>query len=250
MNKQGLLEEPEYANISKYLEFGPRTAYSEEIMEVANGILGNNDQEIVKNILVAMFKYCKGPGPNADSRKFKRTATEILNFKELTGCCDCSTLFTTLARCKGIPSMQIITFKKDWGKRVIDLVYDEFDRKSERIDELGVEGHYFTACFLKDNNGIGKWFYIDTGKVERDPKNVKVIPFNSQTREFQRIKRSKDNNVIKTDYYAFAFAQDYSNVGIGNIKIDDVNNMEKIQRKALFSAALSEWYYEPEVERE
>jgi hypothetical protein len=67
-----------------------------------------------------------------DSRKFKRTATEILESGKRTGCCDSCTLFCALARSKGIPTIQIIALNKN---------------------DKAKTGHFFAGCYLKDKTG-------------------------------------------------------------------------------------------------
>lgn len=227
MNKNGLLEEPEFGNISKYLESGLRTAVTEEIKDITDDISEESDGKIVKNLMVKMYECCNFVRDSSnDKRKFKRSATEILQSKELTGCCDCSTLFTALARSKGIPSMQILTFKKEWGKRIIE---------HKSVDS--VQGHFFTACFLRDVNGVGKWFYINTAEKAKYPEDVSLIPLNLNNRDL-RTKRS--------EYYAFAFTRDYSDISIKGIKIDSINNMGMIQRGALYLSDILDWYSEYE----
>lgn len=196
MIKNGLIAEPEFDNPNKYLKFGSRTVLGEEYLEIVKDCIGKTDGLTIRNLLVYMHNNTsKAKDSNSDSRKFKRTAEEILSSGEVTGCCDNSTLFVTLARCAGIPAMQVITFDKEKAKNGY--------------------GHYFSACYLKDSNGNYQWMIVDSARKVRYPQDVVI----------KRL--DLDNRNITTNYYAFAYALDYSELGI-----DSIQAMNKIQSKA------------------
>lgn len=193
MLKNGLLKEPEYGNVKEYLKSASKSEVTPEIISATNGIDGNTSGALVKNILVYMHEKTKRLKDPKDNRKFRRTATEILESGERTGCGDSCTLFCALARSKGIPTIQIITFnKKD---------------KAET-------GHFFAACYLKDKTGESKWYLIDPDRDVKSPEEVRIRNFNKEDRN------------LNDRYYAFAYVKDYSEVGI-----DSIQSISRIQRK-------------------
>lgn len=201
MNKEGLLEEPEFENIEKYLESGSRTKVNEIIKNVAEKINGQTDGMIVRNIMLWINENTTRLHNSKDPRKFKRSASEILISGERTGCCDSSTLFTALARAKNIPTMQVITLDKDCDKNGY------------------TSGHFYVACYLKDIEGNGKWNLIDSDKQISDIRDVDIGKLNLEDRN------------ISNRRYAFAYTKDYSDIEIDGLKIDSIQNMAKIQEK-------------------
>lgn len=208
MNKLGLLEEPEFDNISKYLSSGKRTEITENIRSIVNKITGNTDGLVVRNILLWINQNTKRIHSGRDPRKFKRSADEILKSGERTGCCDSSTLFTAIARAKGIPTMQILTLDKEWGKAM------------DRGENIGTEGHFYVGCFLKDVNGNGNWALIDSDTPMKDLRDLDIRRLN------------KDNRNISKRRYAFAYTRDYSDIDVEGLKIDSINSMARVQRIA------------------
>ncbi len=225
MEKEGLLIEPEFNNISKYLESGERTKVTDKIKEISNRINGQNDGMLIRNILVWMNRNTLRLQNSKDNRKFKRTADEILESKERTGCCDSSTLFTALARSRNIPTMQIITLNKEWGKRI------------DRGENIGTLGHYFVACYLRDNAGKYDWTLIDSDRRAQDIQDVRLR------------KLDKENRNIDENYYSFAYVRDYSDIVYNGIKIDSIENMAKIQVAAYRQCNIKDLFFEDEKER-
>lgn len=225
MKKEGLLDEPEFSNIEKYLESGNRTEVTDKIKKVTETINGRNDGMTVREILVWMNQNTVRLRNLSDSRKFKRTADEILKSKERTGCCDSSTLFTALARSKGIPTMQVITLNKEWGKRIA---------KGEAAD---LSGHYFTACYLQDITGKSDWVLIDSDRSVQDVRDVRFYKLNKE-----------DRNIDK-NLYAFAYTRDYSDIEFNGMKIDSIKNMIKIQTDACRLCDINDFAWEEERER-
>ena len=208
MNKSGLLEEPEFDNISKYLVSDKRTEVTEGIRNIASQINGDTDGITIRNILLWINQNTIRLHDGRDHRKFKRSADEILDSRERTGCCDSSTLFTAIARAKGIPTMQILTFDKEWGEKL------------DRGEHAGTEGHFYVGCYLKDVNGNGSWVLIDSDAPIRDIRDVNIRKLNTDSRNISRRR------------YSFAYTNDYSNIDVDGLKIDSISAMAKIQRLA------------------
>ena len=225
MIKEGLLVEPEFNNISKYLQSGERTKVTDEIKEVSEKIKGQTGGVLIRNILVWMHQNTSRLQNSRDSRKFKRTAFDIFDSRDCAGCCDSSTLFTALARSKNIPTMQIITLSKEWGRR-LDI-----------REKLEHEGHYFVACYLSDAMEKYDWVLIDPDRNIRDVRDVRLSRLN------------KENRNIDKDYYAFAYIRDYSDMVYNGIKIDSIENMIKIQIAAYRQCNIKDFSYEDERER-
>jgi len=223
--KEGLLIVPEFNNINKYLQSGDRTQITDEIKKVSQSISGHTDGMLVRNLLVWMHKNTIRLRNENDSRKFKRTAKEILKSRERTGCCDSSTLFTALARSKGIPTMQIITLSKEWGISI------------DRGEKIGTSGHYFTACYLRDITGKADWVLIDSDRMVTDVRDV----------IFGRLDR--ENRNIGRNFYAFAYVRDYSDISFQGLKIDSIEDMAKIQKGAYKMCNKNDLVHEIEQER-
>lgn len=208
MNEKGLLIKPEFENIEKYLNNGEMTSITERIINVTENINGKTDGIIVRKILLWMSQNTmRLRNGQRDSRKFRRTADEILLSRERNGCCDSATLFTALARSKQIPTMQIITLKKSWGEKI------------DKGIPTGTEGHYFVACYLKDLIGKAKWTLIDSDRLVTDIIDVRLSNLNTE-----------DRNI--NSYYAFAYVNDFRDIDINGRKIDSIENMKIIQEEA------------------
>ena len=206
MEERGLLKKPEWNNAKEYLKSAARTEVTEKILQATNDIEGKKPRKIIQGILDLMKEQTERLSNSKDERKFKRTATEILESKERTGCCDSCTLFAALARSKGIPTMQIIAFDKS--------------NKAE-------DGHYFAACYLKESDEQCRWFLIDP-----DVRKKKAMEAEKQDKiekqDKVEIKRLDENNRnIKGSFYAFAYVKDYSELGI-----DCIKKMKTIQYEA------------------
>lgn len=195
MKNEGLIKEPEFDNKSKYLQFGNRTDCSKEIIEIAQSINEPTDGLTVRKILLWINQNTVRIHDEKDERKFKRSSTEILESRERTGCCDSSTLFTSIARCKGIPTMQIVTINKDTGR----------------------DGHFYVASYLKDTEKIGRWILIDTDAPIKDIRDVRLVTLDLN-----------DRNISKRRY-AYAYTEDYNNIELDGIRIDSIQNMNKLQ---------------------
>lgn len=196
MKEDGLLQKPEFENIQKYLQFGERTDCNEEIMKIAMNINEPTDGLTVRKILLWMNQNTARINNVRDKRKFKRGAMEILESGERTGCCDSSTLFTSIARAKGIPTMQIICINKDTGR----------------------DGHFYVASYLKrSGNNSRDWILIDSDAPVKDIRDVRLSCLDLNDRNISRRR------------YAYAYTDDYSSVELNGIKIDCIQNMNRLQ---------------------
>ena len=208
MNKKGLLVAPDFDNVEQYLKPGTRT---ETLNMETIDRKDLTDGFVVKSILVWMHDRFRRLDINGDKRKFKRGSTEILESKQITGCCDSCTLFTSLARGAGIPTMQIITLSKKWGKEV---------------DEHGVpkvtSGHYFAGVYLKDFDGNYNWYLVDPHRYIPKIGDTKIKDLKIEDVKINLLNLS-DRNI--KDKYVFAYAKDY----FDDLGIDSINKMAEVQ---------------------
>ena len=225
MKKEGLLMEPDFSNINKYLTSGNRTEITNEIKQVSQTITGSTDGMIIRNILVWMHKNTIRLHNSSHSQKFKRTATEILNSKQRTGCCDSSTLFTALARSKNIPTMQIITFDKHWANKV---------SKQEKVP---TSGHYFTACYMTDIYNNSNWILIDTDRAVKYVQDVRFTLLNLTNRNITR------------NFYSFAYVRDYSDINYNGLQINSINEMAQLQLAAYKNCDKTDLFFSEDLER-
>lgn len=222
MNKNGLLVEPEFDKPEKYLKPGKMTAESDKINELLQSkkikyffytLLNRGAKgRVIRELLVLMNTVTKRLNSPGDNRKFKRTAEEILESGERTGCCDSSTVAITLARALEIPAMQIITFDIEKAK--------ESKAKGLPINA----GHFFTAFYLSDISGNFSWYIVDTDRKAERIEDVELI------------KMDTSNRIINGKFYAFAYAGDYRDVEVKTdsevVTIDSIQNMLKIHEIA------------------
>ena len=217
MDTKGLLVVPQFEYPEKYLEAGRMTELNDEIIKLSriasntifNKMLNRNaNGKIVRKLVVLMQKRTKRLNQPNDNRKFRRTAQEILESGERTGCCDSSTLFVALARAQGIPTMQVITFNKEEG------------RESDITGDSIHSGHFFSACYISDIYGKYSWVIIDTDRPVSYIEDVTLKKMNLLDRN------------IDHRFYAFAYANDYRDVNINGLKIDSISHMCQIQKIA------------------
>ena len=219
MIRDGLLKTPELDNIDKYLRSGTRTQITDIIIKKAKKLEDVTDGLTVRKILVWMSKNTARLHNGSDSRKFKRNATEILQSAERTGCCDSCTLFTALARSVGIPTMQILTLSKKWGKDI-----DE-GRK------IGTSGHFFAGVYMKDIHGKFSWSTVDPDRYVTDTRDV-------------RFKNLKIENRNMGDLYTFAYVADY----FDDLNIDSIRKMSEVQLNAYHKCDKKDFEDEHEID--
>ena len=217
MVNDGLLVVPNLEDIDQYLKAGTRT----EMIDV-NGIIKKDDLTdgvIVRQILSWMNKHLTRLDNDKDERKFKRNATEILQSGKVTGCCDSCTVFTSLARSFGIPTMQIISFSKQWGKDIED-----------QPEKTGTSGHFFAGIYLKDIHGVSNWFLLDPDRYVKEKSNRdadKCVKDMSNIDEVKFHSLHISNRNIGNQYI-FAYVKDY----FDDLGIDSVEAMRNIQISA------------------
>ena len=229
MKIEGLLEKPQFDKPEYYLTSGERTKVTPAIQEFADSVSGVTDEEIALNLLKSIHKNFMTPGQIKRKMeevtksekeaqkllnlfKFKRSADKILKSGYLTGCCDYSTLYTALARARGIPAMQVITV---------------LDQDGLQNPDSNSVGHYFTAVYIRNKEGKnGEWRIIDTARVVRNDENVCPL-------------KIEDRNIVNQDgdqFYAIAYTRDYSDIVVKEQdterKINNVKNMVRIQTDA------------------
>lgn len=195
MIKDGLLVIPELKNTEKYLEAGSRT----QIIEQASKFRNETDGLTIRNILVWMHKRTKRSNNLKDDRKFKRNSIEILKSTDRTGCCDSCTLFTSLARSAGIPTIQLITLNK--------RCYENMNNNPKVTS-----GHFFAAVYLKDTDGNYNWNLIDPDRYVENINEVKIVKLNFLNRNIG-------------DFYIYAYVKDYYD----DLHIDSIEKMSRIQ---------------------
>ena len=203
MIRDNLLVAPELNNVDKYLKSGTRTEITDKISKIGKTLKGETDGLTVRKILVWINEHTSRLHDGSDNRKFKRSATEILQSTERTGCCDSCTLFTALTRSAGIPTMQIITLSKKWGRNI-----DE-GRKT------GTVGHFFAGVYLKDIHGKFTWTIVDSDRYVTNIRDVRFAPLNVM-----------DVNI--GDLYPFAYVTDY----FDDLEIDSIEKMADVQLAA------------------
>lgn len=136
MTTNELLRVPDLNDLNKYLQGGTRTPIIKKAREKASDLNNLDDVTFVKALLVWMHKHTERIQSPKDERKFKRSSSEILSSGIRTGCCDSCTLFTSLARSAGIPTMQILTFNKQWGNSL------------QNKEPQPTAGHFYAGVYL------------------------------------------------------------------------------------------------------
>ena len=93
---------------SYYLNSGEKTKIGQNVKKLSEQVNGEHTSDIINSIMYVMIKNVdfdiNSENNCCDSKKFKRTAEEIIADGYRNGCCDSSTLFVTLCRAKGIPA--------------------------------------------------------------------------------------------------------------------------------------------------
>lgn len=182
-----------------YLICGEKTELGENVKRLASCVNGNDSVDTIKRIMYLMSQKIPMERSSDSSQKFKRSAEEIIQDKARNGCCDSSTLFVALCRAKGIPAVQIITAYLPALKR------KDFSK-----------GHFFSGCYLRESNS---WVWLDSDKKIDSMDDVVLHPLDTS------------RECIDKNYYAFAYARDYSEFEINGVRIDSIHNMNEIHRK-------------------
>jgi len=209
METKGLLDVPRFDDPEYYLTSGEKTQITPLIQEVADRARGKTDLELAQNMLSVMCDVTdstRGEGPyGLDYERFKKTADTILKNGKRTGSVDAVTLYASLLRARGIPAMQILTL-----------------HVPSAIDHLDwfTEGYMYSACFLKDEEGRGAWYTVNSGVSKLALSWTKFKPLNTEDRN------------IEPDLYAFAYTRDYSDINYKGVRINSEQRMKELQRLA------------------
>lgn len=166
MIRDDFLVAPELDNPNKYLRSGTRTEITDIISKIGNSLQSDSNGKTVRNIIVWMNRNTSRLHNGKDSRKFKRSATEILQSTERTGCCDSCTLFTALTRSVRIPTMQIIALNRNWVKNIDEV------KKPKR------SGHFFAGVYMQDIYGKFNWVLVDPDRYVTDTRDVRFSSLN------------------------------------------------------------------------
>jgi hypothetical protein len=137
--------ESEENEVNKYLTPGPQTQITSEIKEIVSKVDGTALEKTQKILDM---------GPSlVDYKEYnikvfrKRTGSQIIQDKYITGCTDAALAFITLARASGIPTKYIETINKEWLEsggyprrgHVYAQVYDDTEGKWVWVDPMGLE---------------------------------------------------------------------------------------------------------------
>ena len=205
MEKKGLLEEPRFDEPGYYLTSGPRTEVTESLWALAQKAQGNTDEELAMNMIDVMNDEVDFSRlvPEGEFGKYQKTAEYILKEKMRTSVVDSATLYTALLRARGIPAMQIMTMC------VPDAVRDP---------ELFWYGYMYVAAFLRDEEGKGKWKFVDPniGKMKHSWSHF--YDFDPEDRNFENAE------------YAFAYTRDYGELDYMGRKFTSERMYRELQR--------------------
>ncbi len=141
--------------IGRYLSFGPQTQVTPEINKIASEISGTVLEKVQK-ILDIGSSLVKSQ--EFDKEVFrKRTASQILRDRYITGCTDAALLFITCSRASGIPAKYVETIDEGWLRNGGD----------------SVGGHIYSQIY-DENRG---WVWVDPmrRKVDSPPPENRVI---------------------------------------------------------------------------
>ena len=180
-----------------FLEEGEYTKRDDVVRDIARDI-GRQPGSVLDNIgmYVANIRYKKSD-ENFDKNKVfrKRTASEVLDSKYVTGCTDVALAFIVLAREAGIPTRFIETFDKNWLKN---------------LDPHNISGHIFVDVLVEDkwrvyepktgftkNNEylFGDKEYVEVGKG-LDFSEIYLKENGIYRKESMAIKSSEDMRII------------------------------------------------------
>ena len=131
-------------NMNKYLNNGPQTEITPLIKKIARTFKSKNLYlviEVLNWLKKINFKYVDSPEEKMKIFR-KRTASEIIESRIVSGCTDFALVFISLMRAEGIPTKYIEGIRRRWlevGK-----------------EEESIEGHIFAECFIKN-----KWYIVD-----------------------------------------------------------------------------------------
>ncbi|MGI5897807.1 MAG: transglutaminase domain-containing protein [Candidatus Dojkabacteria bacterium] len=139
--------ESELTEVEKYLTSGPQTEITPEIEKLTSDITGTVLEKTRKifNLGESIMRV-----EDFDENVFrKRTASEIIKSKYVTGCTDAALAFLVIARATGIPAKYVETIDTEWLRRGDDKY----------------SGHIYVRIF---DNSKDDWILIDPMKRKID----------------------------------------------------------------------------------
>ncbi len=128
--------------MNDFLKEGEQTRITKNISNIAD-IFKESNIDLVFEVLTWIHKNLKQTQDQDFKKEFfrKRTASEIIESKKLTGCTDYTLVFTALMRANGISTKYIETIRDSW---------------LEKGDLGSLEGHVFSEVFIDE-----KWYIVD-----------------------------------------------------------------------------------------
>ncbi len=129
--------------MKNYLKNTEQISITDDIKNIANNFK-RKDLDLISEILDWIFNNFKNIENDKEEKMKlfrKRTADEVIESREVTGCTDYAIVFIALARAKGIPTKYVEAIRKRW----LDIGEDNH-----------IEGHVFVECLIND-----KWYIID-----------------------------------------------------------------------------------------
>lgn len=145
---KGLFTNPDYSNLSSFLEEDEVVNITPQVEKVAELI---NDEKNISTLKEIYNLLRTIPTDERPSKIFEVSASKILSTPIIGGCTTYATAFAALARAKGIPTVIVDCAKLEWIEDGCLLSY--------------VQGHFFVEVFIE-----GKWFLVDStnGKLYLD----------------------------------------------------------------------------------
>lgn len=121
-------------DITRFLQSGEQTLITDEVKEISASIKGGAIEKSKQ-----IISYIEGLNRKGfDEKVFrKRTVTQIINDKYITGCTDSALLFVALARSIGLPAKYVETIDRSWlengGNSISGHIYAQvYDNKENR----------------------------------------------------------------------------------------------------------------------
>lgn len=145
---KGLFTNPDYSNLSLFLEEDEVVNITPQVEKVAELI---NDEKNISTLKEIYNLLRTIPTDNSPSNIFEVSASKILSTPIIGGCTTYATAFAALAKAKGIPTVIVDCAKLEWIEDGCSLSY--------------VQGHFFVEVFIE-----GEWFLVDStsGKLYKD----------------------------------------------------------------------------------
>ncbi len=224
---KGLFTNPDYSNLSLFLEEDEVVNITPQVEKVAELI---NDEKNISTLKEIYNLLRTIPTDKSPSKIFEVSASKILSTPIIGGCTTYATAFAALARAKGIPTVIVDCAKLDW---IEDGCY-LYSVAGHFFVEVFIEGEWFlvdsTNGKLYLNYDRGNWFLpneyiafykalsvIDTGATEKTHNLLQRVAF---------VKRKNidyiDPNYKEVDLYDEALRNDMKNK-YNNLKLEEDN---------------------------